>query len=105
MGKPTHILLEKRLQDKAENQFDAEVDAIISFLGRDTVASQLRFSVLFNDGETREMYLYDILKKTSQIKCNFELVKENRVKRITNDSIDQLLSKVDAIKYLFEDNR
>ena len=97
--------LEKKLENKANDLFDREWYELKNLLGANKIARQTKFDVVYKteNGEEKrvKLSLYELVDNFRRY-GNYGDVYKARMEKLTEEEIDNLLNKLENIRYLFD---
>lgn len=97
--------LEKRLENRAIENFEREWYAFKNLLDQNKIARLTKFGVVYKtkEGEEKrvELSLYQLVDNFSRY-GNYSNVYKARVEELTKQETENLFSKMENISYLFE---
>lgn len=95
--------IEQSITKQAEKRFNEELAALIKFLADSPVAKELRIKVEGNDRPRPLAHKSDYSKDELYIPViNFDEVKEKLIEKYEAEEVKNLESKLDSIRYIFE---
>lgn len=112
-------ILEKRIREKAKKAYDAEYKKLTDFLASNRISKKIYLNVLSFDeksqlkdaiplvGNGNDSAFFRQLNQVSShnkylFMSNYEDVEEELIEEYIKEETDNLLSKLEAVKYLFE---
>jgi len=97
-------ILESKIKDSAKNKLVSEYKEMIQMARRHPILKELSFGEMriFNALDENIVFWSKENQEKSSKGTNIADVLENRLKELEKQELDEILSKLDSVKYLFQ---
>lgn len=100
-------IIEKRIEEKAKDRFEKDLINAEQILKNHPILSSLKIGELklvsVNSCNYSKEFFNRCHTELLEEKTNFNKIKENLIQKYIKEETDNLLAKLDNIKYLFDD--